>query len=213
MYKFALAAAAAATCLALSTTPAAARSVVIACGSGGYSYNYCPVDTRGGVDIYRQKSSSPCEYGSSWGYDRRGIWVDQGCRAEFIIGGGRADDYDPYEDDYRGSNDDITAGEAIGAIIALGILGAILEDDNEGRRDRGYGRSDAVKACANYAAAAVRADGGRSLTVDEVHSVTPRGRRKFDVEARVTAKYGRRDLRRYNIDCTVKNGSVTSFNW
>ncbi|HRK71036.1 MAG TPA: DUF3011 domain-containing protein [Micropepsaceae bacterium] len=219
MLKTSFAAAAALAALAFASSPAEARSQIISCGSGGYSYNYCPIDTRGGVDVYRQKSSSPCEYGSTWGYDRRGIWVDQGCRADFIVGAGHAqDNYDPYEDDYypdsgNGSGGDIGAGEAIGAIIALGIIAAILEDDEEGRRDRGYGRADAVKACANYASAQVRADGGRSVTVDEVYSVTPRGRRKFEVEARFTAKYGRRDNRRYDIECTVRNGSVTSFNW
>ncbi len=216
MLKYALTAAAAVTALALASSPAEARTQVITCGSGGYSYNYCPVDTRGGVDVYRQKSSSPCDYGSTWGYDRRGIWVDQGCRAEFIVGAGHAGDGRDRDDDYypdSGGGGDIGAGEAIGAIIALGIIAAILEDDDEGRRDRGYGRTDAVKACANYASAQVRADGGRSVTVDEVYSVNPRGRRKFEVEARFTAKYGRRDVRRYDIECTVRNGTVTSFNW
>lgn len=46
--------------------------------------NYCAVDTRGGVELVDQLSRAPCIEGQSWGYDRRGVWVAQGCRAEFI---------------------------------------------------------------------------------------------------------------------------------
>jgi len=46
----------------------------------------CPVDTRGGVKLVRQVSESACRLGYSWGYDRDGVWVDHGCRAEFQIG-------------------------------------------------------------------------------------------------------------------------------
>jgi hypothetical protein len=45
------------------------------------------VDTRRGVELYRQLSEARCRYGSSWGYDRKGIWVDKGCRGEFVIRG------------------------------------------------------------------------------------------------------------------------------
>ncbi len=30
-------------------------------------------------------SRAPCRFNSSWGYNRRGIGVDRGCRAEFEI--------------------------------------------------------------------------------------------------------------------------------
>jgi hypothetical protein len=33
----------------------------------------------------RQRSESPCRQGSTWGFDRNGIWVDRGCRAEFTL--------------------------------------------------------------------------------------------------------------------------------
>ncbi len=48
----------------------------------------CSVDTRYGVRINRQLSDSPCIQGRSWGYDRSGVWVSNGCRAEFVAGGG-----------------------------------------------------------------------------------------------------------------------------
>jgi hypothetical protein len=67
---------------------------VVSCNSDGYRDKFCPVDTRGGVRLVRQVSNSrgPCIEGRTWGYDRRGIWVTDGCRAEFEVGsryGGR----------------------------------------------------------------------------------------------------------------------------
>lgn len=38
------------------------------------------------VTMQRQISGSPCDRGSTWGVDRRGLWVDRGCRADFVIG-------------------------------------------------------------------------------------------------------------------------------
>ena len=35
----------------------------------------------------RQIGGSPCNQGSTWGFDQSGIWVDRGCRAEFQVGG------------------------------------------------------------------------------------------------------------------------------
>ncbi len=60
----------------------------VRCSSNDGRTRYCNVDTRGGVRIVRQESRSPCIQGSSWGYDRRGIWVANGCRARFQLGGG-----------------------------------------------------------------------------------------------------------------------------
>ena len=60
----------------------------IYCASDNGGRNVCPTDTRGGVQLIRQRSDSPCDFGRTWGYDRRGIWVDRGCRADFQIGGG-----------------------------------------------------------------------------------------------------------------------------
>jgi hypothetical protein len=58
------------------------------CASDNGGRNVCPTDTRGGVQLVRQRSGSPCDFGRTWGYDRRGVWVDRGCRADFQIGGG-----------------------------------------------------------------------------------------------------------------------------
>ena len=38
--------------------------------------------------IERQFSNTRCDLWRNWGYDRRGVWVDDGCRAEFRVGKG-----------------------------------------------------------------------------------------------------------------------------
>jgi hypothetical protein len=47
----------------------------------------CTADTTNGVSLARQLSKARCLEGQSWGYDdvRDEIWVDQGCRAEFLL--------------------------------------------------------------------------------------------------------------------------------
>ena len=74
--------------MAMAARPARAQSIT--CSSDNGKRNYCPVNTSGGVQMVRQRSGSPCQQGSTWGYDRRGIWVDRGCRADFVVrsGGG-----------------------------------------------------------------------------------------------------------------------------
>ncbi len=48
--------------------------------------NYCAADVRGGVQLVRQRSDSPCIFNRTWGFiNGRGIWVDRGCRADFQI--------------------------------------------------------------------------------------------------------------------------------
>ena len=59
------------------------------CSSEDGGRHYCGVDTSRGVRMLRQRSGSPCIQGKTWGYDRRGIWVDRGCRADFTLGGRR----------------------------------------------------------------------------------------------------------------------------
>jgi hypothetical protein len=51
--------------------------------SGDSSRKYCPADTRGGVRLSRRLSEAACTQNSTWGYDQGGVWVSNGCRAEF----------------------------------------------------------------------------------------------------------------------------------
>jgi len=57
----------------------------LTCASDDGNRHYCAADTRYGVRMVNQRSNAPCRQGYSWGYDRRGIWVDRGCRADFIV--------------------------------------------------------------------------------------------------------------------------------
>ncbi len=61
---------------------------VVRCESDDNRSRFCPADTRGGVRLARQLSDTPCVEGRSWGVRRDGVWVDDGCRAEFVIGYG-----------------------------------------------------------------------------------------------------------------------------
>ncbi|HYL75706.1 MAG TPA: DUF3011 domain-containing protein [Bryobacteraceae bacterium] len=67
----------------------------LVCSSNNGERVYCAADTRGGVQLVRQISGSPCDQGRTWGWDERGVWVDRGCRAEFVVTRPR--------DEFRGS--------------------------------------------------------------------------------------------------------------
>jgi hypothetical protein len=60
----------------------------IDCGSKDGRYGHCNVDVRyARPRLIRQDSKARCEEGYSWGVDRDGIWVDNGCRGIFSLGG------------------------------------------------------------------------------------------------------------------------------
>lgn len=61
----------------------------IRCDSNDNRHQQCPADTSRGVQLSRQISKTACVEGRTWGYDRNVIWVNGGCRAEFVLGGGR----------------------------------------------------------------------------------------------------------------------------
>jgi len=58
------------------------------CASDDGKRHYCGIDTRGGVRLIKQHSGDACIEGRTWGFDRSGVWVDRGCRADFAGGGG-----------------------------------------------------------------------------------------------------------------------------
>ncbi|HEX9893565.1 MAG TPA: DUF3011 domain-containing protein [Gemmatimonadales bacterium] len=59
----------------------------VTCSSDGRMRS-CPANTSRGVELVRQLSDAACRAEISWGYERGFIWVDNGCRAEFKLGGG-----------------------------------------------------------------------------------------------------------------------------
>lgn len=74
--------------LAPIATPA---QQTITCESNDGGRRHCGPPNPGQVTLQRQISGSECIQDRSWGVDDRGLWVDRGCRAEFLIGGGYYD--------------------------------------------------------------------------------------------------------------------------
>lgn len=60
---------------------------IVRCESRDHRTRHCWADTRGGVFLVNQLSRADCWEGSTWGWDRGGIWVSGGCRAEFRVPG------------------------------------------------------------------------------------------------------------------------------
>jgi hypothetical protein len=58
---------------------------VFTCESPGGRHQRCDMRVHGDVELVRQLSDAPCVEGRSWGFDRNGVWVDDGCRGEFVI--------------------------------------------------------------------------------------------------------------------------------
>ncbi|MET0755301.1 MAG: DUF3011 domain-containing protein [Pseudoxanthomonas sp.] len=108
--------------LALATAFAlpAAKAETITCESRNGSYQSCPVDTRGGVVLSHQLSSQGCWQNDTWGYDRNRIWVNNGCRAQFEVGGRSS----------SGNKDN-----AVAAAVVVGLVGAAILASNKNKRD------------------------------------------------------------------------------
>ncbi|HUR80451.1 MAG TPA: DUF3011 domain-containing protein [Thermoanaerobaculia bacterium] len=70
--------------------PSEERVPTMMCESIDGRRNHCAVSTMNGVRLLRQTSDSNCVFNSTWGVDGNGIWVTNGCRGEFALGGGNA---------------------------------------------------------------------------------------------------------------------------
>jgi len=64
----------------------ASAQQTITCEANNKNRKYCGSYRPDEVSFQRQISGSPCIEGGTWGVDRSGLWVEQGCRAVFIIG-------------------------------------------------------------------------------------------------------------------------------
>jgi hypothetical protein len=56
------------------------------CKSQPGGREHCAADTSRGVVLLSSSGSAPCLLGKTWGYDDTGIWVSDGCSAEFLAG-------------------------------------------------------------------------------------------------------------------------------
>lgn len=76
------------------------RGDVITCASNDQRTERCRVPWRE-ARLVRQLSHAACVRGRSWGLDRRGIWVADGCRGEFAEVGFRRRDHRDWNRDIR----------------------------------------------------------------------------------------------------------------
>jgi hypothetical protein len=70
--------------------------------------NYCAADARGGVHLVREYSNNICRQGSTWGYDSSGVWVSNGCSADFEV-----DSYGNTSGYYSGRTTTIPSGTKV----------------------------------------------------------------------------------------------------
>lgn len=62
------------------------RREILTCSSEAYGMRRCAVDGRVvRVRLWQRLSEADCDYRESWGWNRDGVWVDRGCRAEFEV--------------------------------------------------------------------------------------------------------------------------------
>jgi hypothetical protein len=66
---------------------ASPKPKTVVCESKSGEKQHCAADTSKGVALVRTLSNvAPCLLGKTWGYDDTGIWVTEGCSAEFLPG-------------------------------------------------------------------------------------------------------------------------------
>jgi hypothetical protein len=75
-----------ALCLVVLPCTLAAQQVIVTCSSKLGERQHCPADTSGGILLRRSMGEAACLLGKTWGYDDQGIWVADGCSAEFVVG-------------------------------------------------------------------------------------------------------------------------------
>ena len=64
-----------------------AQASTVTCSSQeGGDRQHCAADTSAGVALQRSLGTVECLLGKTWGYDDMGVWVADGCSAEFVVG-------------------------------------------------------------------------------------------------------------------------------
>src|SRR3954466_5969960 len=59
---------------------------VFTCSSDDGRLHSCRVNTNQPIQFVRQRSDAQCVQGQTYGIDRGGVWVSNGCRADFAVG-------------------------------------------------------------------------------------------------------------------------------
>ncbi len=116
--------------LSLTFSPQAVADYTVTCESKNNHHKRCKLGNHGYITMTRQLSRSSCIQGKTWDWDRKSIWVDDGCRAEFNVASSEHEDHHS------------SAGEAAGVILGAALLGALASnsshDDKHKYNDENY---------------------------------------------------------------------------
>ncbi|UIJ45366.1 DUF3011 domain-containing protein [Sphingomonas cannabina] len=184
------------------------------CESRRNRHQRCAANTENRVQLVRRLGGS-CSYGRSWGYDRRSIWVDRGCRADFTYGrwaGGGGGGYYPPDRDKGPSTGAVIAGVA----VAGGLIALLASSANKRKKEAAAAAAEpeapatfpagppatlvadlsplppasrpSVQTCLREAARQIGATGGTRLTYDRLVSIEP-GNGGWRFGASLTAAY------------------------
>lgn len=113
--------------VSLMSTPLQADQK-LGCESKNHQYHMCHVDTHGYVRLVKERSRSACVKGRTWDYDRRGIWVDDNCKADFIV------ESRQHTDDHEDHN----GAGAIAAAAAVALIAAVASSASNNKHDDRY---------------------------------------------------------------------------
>jgi Protein of unknown function (DUF3011) len=97
-----------ASLVAVTSVPASepdAGTTTVHCSSDDGLRRHCPADTSAGVTLSRSIGEGVCLLGKTWGYDDAGIWVTDGCAAEFVVAGDGANEVPPTSEAAEDSTD------------------------------------------------------------------------------------------------------------
>lgn len=122
------------TAAALSAStlaPPLAADQTVRCASRNYQYQHCSIPDHGYVRLQRQHSRTDCHQGRNWDYDRRGIWVDEGCDADFLV---ETRYHTDGHDDHKGEKA-VAAAAAIALIAAAAVARSRNDDDHHNSDD------------------------------------------------------------------------------
>jgi hypothetical protein len=119
----------------------------IRCGSRDYRYAFC--DTPGRVvsaRVVRRYSKRPCQQNYTWGIEAGGIWVDDGCDAEFdVVLRGPGGPRPPYTRPPVADAPSWAVGEWRGEGYRFTVYrGGSVVLSRGGRYDRGYMRDNDI---------------------------------------------------------------------
>ena len=110
----------------LISTPVIADQTVT-CKSKKHQYRMCRVDTHGYVRLKREHSRKRCVQGRTWDFDRRGIWVDDNCAADFVV-----------ESRNHSSSNKNSGKNALAAVAAVALIAAVANSASKNKHEDRY---------------------------------------------------------------------------